>query len=60
MSIKKGTKLTDNPKNLTIKIRMDKNTMNQLDECVKALSSNRSEVIRTSIKKMHDELNEKN
>jgi len=54
--IKKGTKLTDNPKDSTVKVRMDKETMKQLDECVEKLNSNRSSVIRQGIKKIHDDL----
>ena len=54
--LKKGTKLTDNPKDSTVKVRMDKDTMNKLDKCVEVLGSNRSEVIRAGIKKIYDEL----
>lgn len=56
MVVKKGTKLTDNPKDTTVKVRMDKDTMNKLDKCVEALESNRSEIIRAGIKKIYDEL----
>lgn len=54
--VKKGTKLTDNPKDTTVKVRMDKDTMNKLDKCVEVLESNRSEVIRAGIRKIYDEL----
>lgn len=56
MGIKKGTKLTDNPKNMTVKVRMDEKTIKELDECVEKLNSNRSSVIRQGIKKIHDDL----
>lgn len=56
MVLKKGTKLTDNPKDTTVKVRMDKDTMSKLDKCAKALNSNRSKVIREGIKKMYDGL----
>ena len=56
MVLKKGTKLTDNPKDTTVKVRMDKDTMKQLDKCVEVLESNRSEVIRAGIKKIYTEL----
>lgn len=56
MVVKKGTKLTDNPKDTTVKVRMDKDTMNKLDKCVEVLESNRSEIIRAGIKKIYDEL----
>ena len=54
--VKKGTKLTDNPKDTTVKVRMDKDTMDKLDKCVEVLESNRSEIIRAGIKKIYDEL----
>ena len=57
MPLKKGTKLTDNPKDSTIKVRVDKDTMELLDKCVEILGSNRSEIIRAGIKKMYEELN---
>ena len=57
--MKKETKLTNNPKNISVKVRMDKDTMEILDKCVEALGSNRSEIIRAGIKKMYEELNNK-
>lgn len=56
MGIKKGTKLTDNPKDTMIRVRMDKETVKKLDDCVEKLNSNRSEIIRKGIKKIHEEL----
>lgn len=54
--IKKGTKLTDNPKDITVKVRMDKEILEKLDKCAEKLGSNRSAVIREGIKKMYDDL----
>lgn len=59
MGIKKGTKLTDNPKDTMIRVRMDKETVKKLDDCVEKLNSNRSSVIRDGINKLHKELKEK-
>lgn len=59
MGIKKGTKLTDNPKDTMIRVRMDKETVKKLDDCVEKLNSNRSSVIREGINKLHKELKEK-
>ena len=53
----KETKPTNNTKNISVKVRMDKDTMEILDKCVEALGSNRSEIIRAGIKKMYQELN---
>ena len=55
--MKKETKLTNNPKNISVKVRMDKDIMELLDKCVEILDSNRSEIIRAGIKKMYEELN---
>ena len=36
-----------------MQVRIDAETLKQLDECVKALNSNRSEVVRKGIEEMH-------
>lgn len=56
MVLKKGTRLTDNPKDTMIRVRMDKDTVEKLDECTEMLESNRSEVIRKSIDEMYKSL----
>lgn len=46
MGIKKGTKLTETPKDSTIKVRMDKETMEQLDAvCEKHNLTDRKSVV---------------
>lgn len=49
MSPKLGQKLTDNPKNTTVKARMDKETIEKLDFLVKEQNSDRSKIIRQGI-----------
>lgn len=49
MSPKMGQKLTDNPKNVTVRARMDKKTIEKLDYLVEKHGSSRSEVIRNGI-----------
>lgn len=49
MGVPKGTKLTDNPKNLTIKIRLDENTASKLDFLADSNNISKSEVIRKGI-----------
>lgn len=49
MSPKMGQKLTDNPKNVTVRARMDKGTIEKLDYLVEKHGSSRSEVIRNGI-----------
>lgn len=49
MSPKMGQKLTDNPKDITIRARADKETVEKLDYLVEKYNSSRSEVIRQGI-----------
>lgn len=49
MSPKIGQKLTDNPKDTTVKARMDKETLNKLDYLVQQQGSDRSKIIRKGI-----------
>ena len=53
IGIKKGTKLTENPKDFLLRTRLDAETLKQLDECVNELYSNRSEIVRSGIKVIH-------
>ena len=56
MSLKKGAKLTDNPKDTMIRVRMDKGTVKKLDECAEALETTRSDIIRKGIDKVHADI----
>ena len=49
----------ENPKDTMIRVRVDKITLKKLDDSVKELNSNRSEVIRQGIDLMHDGLQKK-
>lgn len=49
MSPKMGQKLTDNPKDVTIRARVDKSTVEKLDYLVEKNNSNRSDIIRKGI-----------
>ena len=42
--VKKGQKLTDNPKNTTVRARIDKETLEKLDCLVAEQSSDRSKI----------------
>lgn len=57
MSPKIGQKLTDNPKNTTVKARMDKETLDKLDFLVKSQGSDRSKVIRKGIEIQYNSAN---
>lgn len=48
--LKKGQKLTDNPKDIIVRVRMDKETLDKLDYLVSIEeNANRSTVIRKGI-----------
>lgn len=53
LGIKKGTKLTDTPKDYMLRVRMDKETLQQLDECCEATGLSRSGVVRNGIREQH-------
>lgn len=48
--LKKGTKLTDNPKDYMLRVRMDEGTLGMLDAICAATGESRSEVVRQGIK----------
>jgi Arc/MetJ-type ribon-helix-helix transcriptional regulator len=47
---------TDNPKDTLIQVRMDKETVDLMDGCVMKLNTNRSDVVRTGIKRLADDV----
>lgn len=49
MGIQKGTKLTDNPKNRTIKIRLDESTEEKLQYLAEKQQVSKSDIIRKGI-----------
>lgn len=56
MGIKKGTKLTDNPKDYMLRVRIDKETLQQLDECCEEEQVSRSEIVRKGIQEQHSRI----
>ena len=54
VSPKKGQKITDSPKDTTVRARMDSETINKLDYLVKLQGSDRSKVIRKGIEIQYD------
>jgi len=53
---KKMGRPTDSPKTFMLRVKMDKDTLDKLDECCKVKNINRSEFVRKSIHKQYDEL----
>lgn len=53
MAMKKGTKLTDNPKDYMLRVRMDKQTLVKLDKVCESKNISRSETVRQGIEEMY-------
>lgn len=49
MGIKKGTKLTDKPKDFMLRVRLDQDTVSKLDTVCKVKGKSRSEIVREAI-----------
>ena len=56
---KKMGRPTANPKDISLKVRLDKTTAGKLDECIRELGVSKAEVVRRGVHKVHDDL-EKN
>lgn len=56
MGAKKIGRPTDNPKDITMKIRFDKDTAKKLENCSEKMKISRAEVVRRGVKKMYDDL----
>ena len=59
MAVKKMGRPTDSPKDITMKIRFDKDTSEKLEECSEKMEISKAEVVRRGVKKMHDDLKQK-
>lgn len=54
-AMKKGTKLTDNPKDYMLRVRMSNDTLNRLDELCERYNTNRSVIVRMGIDKLYQD-----
>ena len=59
MAAKKMGRPTDNPKDITMKIRFDKDTSEKLEKCSETMEISRAEVVRRGVAKMYDDLDKK-
>ena len=50
---------TDNPKDISLKVRLDKDTAEKLDECVRILDVSKAEVVRQGVQKVYGDLTQK-
>lgn len=57
--IKKGTKLTENPKNVRLEIRLTQDESKELEECAKKLHTTKTSVINKGIQLVKKELEKK-
>lgn len=55
MSPKMGQKLTENPKNKLIQVRMDEETVKKLDCLATEQNSNRSKIVRQGIEIQYEQ-----
>ncbi len=55
MSPKMGQKITDNPKDTTVRARMDAETVRKLDYLVSEQNSDRSKIIRQGIEIQYEQ-----
>lgn len=56
MSPRTGRPKSENPKNIQLKIRADKETIEDLDYCCEKMDKTRSDVIRLGIQKIKAEI----
>ncbi len=59
MSPRTGRPKSENPKDIQLKIRADKQTIRDLDYCCQKLDKNRSDIIRLGIQKVKSEVEKK-
>lgn len=59
MSPRTGRPKVENPKDIQLKIRADKQTMEDLDFCCEKLDKTRSDIIRLGIQKIKTEVEKK-
>ena len=56
MVAKVGRPASENPKDYMLRVRLDRETLERLDECCEATGKSRSEVVREGIQEQHDKI----
>lgn len=56
MVAKKGRPVSENPKDYMLRVRMDEQTLQQLDECCDVENLSRSEIVRKGIQEQYSKL----
>ena len=54
--LKKGSKLTDNPKDTMLRVRLDKETVNKLEIVSQKLNISKSDVVRKGIDEQYNSI----
>lgn len=57
--LKKGQKLTDNPKNVNLSLRLTKQEADDLQYCADKLGTNRTNIINMGVQKVKNEIDGK-
>ncbi len=52
----RGRPVSDNPKDFMLRVRLDKETLQQLDECCEAEQLSRSEIVRKGIREQYSRI----
>ena len=56
MVARRGHPASENPKDFMLRVRLDKETLEQLDKCCEAEQLSRSEIVRKGLKDQHDRI----
>ncbi len=56
---KKMRRPTDNPKDILLKVRLDQEASEKLNDCVRVPAVSKTEVMRRDVHKIHDGLKKK-
>lgn len=59
MSPKMGQKLTDNPKNINLNLRLTKQEAEDIQYCAEKLKTSRTDVINRGVRKIKEEIDNK-
>lgn len=55
MSAARGRPFSENPKETMLRVRLDKKTLEKLEECARRLGTTKSDIVRTGIEKIFAE-----
>lgn len=56
MVARRGRPVSESPKDFMLRVRLDQETLEQLDECCEAEQLSRSEIVRKGIKEQHSQI----